>query len=173
MAYTLYDATITQAKGALTSLQNILREGETHADAATFPQARLIDDMQPLTFQVFEVTLHAQLMASRFMPEKQKDFIEPKDDLDSYESMHLRIQLTLDMLHATDKQKVNELGDTIVPYTIRTEVKQVPIKALAGQLHMPSVYFHMSMVYAILRKQGVPLGKRYYMRGFIGEYVAA
>jgi hypothetical protein len=37
MSYTLYDATILHTKNALSSLSNILKEAESHANASSFP----------------------------------------------------------------------------------------------------------------------------------------
>lgn len=52
MTYSLYDATVVMAKGALTSLKRILTEAEKHPNSDTFFTARLVDVMKPLTFQV-------------------------------------------------------------------------------------------------------------------------
>lgn len=52
MAYSLYDATVIMAIGALKSLKRILIEAEKHPNSASFFTARLAEDMKPLTFQV-------------------------------------------------------------------------------------------------------------------------
>jgi hypothetical protein len=36
---------------------------------------------------------------------------------------------------------------------------------------MPNIYFHVSMAYAIIRKAGVPLGKRDWSRAFVSDYI--
>jgi hypothetical protein len=45
------------------------------------------------------------------------------------------------------------------------------LEGVVGLVNMPNIYFHVSMAYAILRKESVPLGKRGWSRGFVSEYV--
>jgi hypothetical protein len=168
MAYSLYDATVKMAQGALSSLNNILLEAETHPNSATFMDARLAEDMRPLTFQVYFATFQALALAAKL---SGHEYTEPADDLDSYEKMHARVQQALDALEATDKDIVNSLGETMTSFTLRDQAIEVPIKAITGQLNMPNIYFHVAMAYAILRKEGVQLGKRNWSRGFVKEYV--
>lgn len=85
--------------------------------------------------------------------------------------MHARIDKTLKVLEETDKETVNRLGETSTSFMRRNEAIEVPVKAIAGLLNMPNIYFHVSMAYAILRKEGVPLGKRDWSRGFVGDYI--
>jgi hypothetical protein len=37
---------------------------------------------------------------------------------------------------------------------------------------MPNLFFHMTTVYNILRKEGVELGKMDYLNSYIGQYVS-
>lgn len=169
MVYTLYDASISMAVAALTSLIQILRHAEDHPNSDKLLTARLMDDMAPLHFQVHYATCQAQLMAARFSG--QEEYKEPEDDLDSYAKMHARIQQTIHALRATDRDTVNSRGETTTRITRRGELIEVPVKAVTGLVNMPNIYFHVSMAYAIMRKEGVPLGKRDWNRGFVGDYV--
>lgn len=168
MSYSLYDATVVMAKGALKSLDRMLSEAEKHPNSATFLTARLIEDMNPLTFQVHYATFQAEAMAAKL---SGQEYTEPEENLDSYEKMHARIQQAMNALNTTDKDTVNRLGETTTSFVRREEPIEVPIKALVGLLNMPNVYFHVSMAYAILRKEGVPLGKRDWSRGFVSDYI--
>lgn len=168
MAYTLYDATVKMAQGALASLDNILHEAEKHPNSDTFFNARLVEDMKPLTFQVHYATVEAQVIAARFSGEECN---EPTDDLESYEKMYARIKEALNALQATDKDTVNRLGEVMTSVPRRDQTIEVPIKAATGQLNMSNIYFHVAMAYAILRKEGVELGKGNWTRGFVSEYL--
>lgn len=168
MAYSLYDATVVMAKGALISLNRMLTEAEKHPNSATFFTARLIDDMKPLTFQVHYAAFQSEALAAKL---SAQEYTEPEEDLDTYEKMRARIQQALDALDGTDKETVNKLGETTTSFTRREEAMEVPVKALVGLLNMPNIYFHVSMAYAILRKEGVPVGKRDWSRGFVRDYV--
>lgn len=171
MAYSLYDATIIMAKGALTSLNRILVEAEKHPNSSTFFTARLIEDMKPLTFQVHYSAFSAQSVVARL---SGREYTEPaEEDLDTYEKMHERIDEALHALDQVDKDMVNRLGETTTSYVRREGVDpiEVPVKAVVGLLNMPNVYFHVSMAYAILRKEGVQIGKRDWTRPFVSDYV--
>jgi hypothetical protein len=169
MAYSLYDATIVMAQGALTSLDRMLAEAEKHPNSASFFNARLIEDMEPLTFQVHYAAFQGQSLAAVL---SGQDCAEPNRDLDSWEKMHVLIDQTLQMLVKLDKDEINRRGETKTSYTVGSNgPSNVPVKALAGQLHMPNIYFHVSMAYAILRMEGVPLKKRDWSRAFVSEYV--
>ena len=168
MAFSLYDATVVMAKGALTSLDKIISQAEQHPNAATFFTSRLTEDMKPLTFQVHYAAFEAESVAAELSGRKHS---EPEEDLDSYEKMHARIGQALKALDKTDKDTANSMGESTT-YTMRRDERvEVPIKALVCQKSMPNVYFHVAMAYAILRMEGVPLGKRDWSRAFVSEYV--
>lgn len=168
MAYTLYDATVSMAIGAMKSLSQILTRAEEHPDSTKFLDARLADDMKPLHWQVHYATFQAQYVAAKV---SGREYAEPKDDLDSYEKMHARIQQALRVLEETDKDTVNNRGEATTQFARREEMMEVPVKAVVGLWSMPNIYFHVSMTYAILRKEGVPLGKRDWSRGFVSDYI--
>lgn len=165
MTYSLYDATVVMAKGALTSLKRILAEAEKHPNSDTFFTARLVENMKPLTFQVHYAAFLGESLAAKL---SGGEYAEPEEDLDTYDA---RIDLALKHLDETDKDTVNRLGETSTSFTVRDKAIEVPVNAVVGSWNMPNVYFHVSMAYAILRKEGVPLGKRDWSRAFVSDYV--
>jgi hypothetical protein len=169
MAFTLYDATIVEAKLALATLDHILTEAEKHPNSASFPQARLYEDMNPLTFQVYAATRFSKKVLARLSGEGP---IESDNDLVSFEDMHARIAEILELLGQADKDTVNRHGEEVAT----TELPSVgPMditgKAFAMGAAIPNINFHVSMAYAILRKEGVPLGKRDYMMTYATEHI--
>lgn len=173
--YSLYDATIIPAKAALTSLRRILSAGEQHRVAEParllLLSARLHDDMRPLTFQVHYATAQADKMVAKLSGREPSAALGEERDLASFADMYARIDQVLAALAHADKDTVNRIGETLTAAPIGHEVKDVPVKALATAAIMPNVYFHVSMAYAILRKEGVPVGKRDYLRSFVSDYV--
>lgn len=168
MSYTFYDATILMAKGALLSLSKILAKAEAETDSAALLHARLVEDMKPLTFQVHYATFQAESLAAKV---SGRDYTEPEEDLDSYAKIHARIRQALDSLDQTDKDMVNRLGEEMTIYNRGAEPIEAPIKAVTGLVNMPNIYFHVSMAYAILKKEGVSLEKRDWSRGFVRDYI--
>lgn len=168
MAYSLYDATISMAISALKSLSQILICAEEHLDPSSLLTARLIDDMKPLSFQVHYATFQAQYLAAKL---SGREFTEPDDDLDTYEKMQTRIHQALEALKETDRDTANGRADMTTQFARSDRVMEVPVKGVVSLVNMPNIYFHVSMAYAILRKEGVPLGKRHWSRGFVGDYI--
>jgi hypothetical protein len=168
MAYSLYDATISMAIGALKSLSQILSRAEDHPDSSSLLTARLIDDMKPLSFQVHYATFQAQSLAAKL---SGREYTKPEDDLDTYEKMQARIQQALEALKETDRETVDGRAEMITQVARSDHVMEVPVKSVATLVNMPNIYFHVSMAYAILRKEGVPLGKRDWSRGFVSDYI--
>jgi len=168
MAYSLYDATVSMAIGALKSLSQILTRAEEHPGSADLLKARLIDDMKPLSWQVHYATFQAQYLAAKL---SGREYAEPNDDLDTYEKMHARIRESLEALKEIDRETVSSRGEMTTQFARREQIMEVPVKGVVGLVNMPNIYFHVSMTYAILRKEGVPLGKRDWSRGFVSDYI--
>jgi uncharacterized protein len=170
MAYSLYDATVVMAKGALASLQSIIKEAQKQPNSSNLLGARLTDDMKPLTFQVHMATHQALFMAAKLSG--QDDFAgPPESDIDSYEAIFARIDKTLQILNGVDKDTANGIGETTTTVNRHGGDIDVPVKVLVGSPFMTNVYFHISMAYAILRKEGVPLEKKFWTRGFVADYL--
>lgn len=121
-----------------------------------------------MVYQAHYAAFQARALAENL---SRRDYVEPEEDLGTYEKMHARIDQALLKLDKTDKTTVNSLGETITQYNRRDEAIEIPIKALGGLLNMPNIYFHVSMAYAILRKEGVPLEKRDWSRGILSDYI--
>ena len=168
MAYSLYDATVSMAIGALKSLSQIVSRAEEHPDSFKLLTARLTDDMKPLSFQVHYATFQAQYLAAKL---SGREYTEPEDDLDTYEKMQTRIQQALEVLKEVERETANNSAETITQFPRTGYVMEVPVKGIVTLVNMPNIYFHVSMAYAILRKEGVPLGKRDWSRGFISDYI--
>lgn len=169
MAYSLYDATVSMAIGALKSLSHILTRAQEHPNSTSLLIARLTDDMKSLSFQVHYATFQGQYVAAKL---SGRDYTEPEEDLDTYEKMQARIQQALEVLKEVDRETTDSHGEKITQLARSTHVvMEVPVKSVVALVNMSNIYFHVSMAYAILRKEGVPLGKRDWSRGFISDYI--
>lgn len=169
MAFTLYDATIVEAKLVLATLEHLLDEAEKQPNSNTFLQARLYDDMKPFTFQIHAATRFSEKLVARLSGRESEEF---EDDLTSYSDMRARIAKVLQSLEQTDKDVVNRQGEEVAP----TDLPSVGIVDMAGKAFamgavMPNINFHLSMAYAILRKEGVPLQKKDYIMKFVNEHI--
>ncbi|KAF4978475.1 hypothetical protein FZEAL_5161 [Fusarium zealandicum] len=169
MAFTLYDATIVEAKVVLGVLDHLLNQAEKQPDSSRFPEARLHEDMNPLTFQVHAATRFSDLLLARLTGKTAGEY---QNDLVSFADMHARIFMVQEALDQADKDTVNRLGEEVAPTDLPSAGSMdITGKAFAMGAAMHNIYFHLSMTYAILRKEGVPLGKKDYAMGFATEHI--
>ncbi|KAK7432930.1 hypothetical protein QQZ08_000401 [Neonectria magnoliae] len=169
MAFTLYDATIIETKTTLITLDHILTQAEKLPNSENFLQARLYEDMKPLTFQVHAATRFSEKVLARL---SGRDAVEFQDNLTSFTDMHARIANALKALEQADKDTINRHGEQVGPTDLgAVGSMNITGKAFAMGAAIPNINFHVSMAYAILRKEGVPLGKKDYMMGCASEHI--
>ncbi|KAE8387415.1 hypothetical protein ETB97_003693 [Aspergillus alliaceus] len=170
MVYSLYDGTIVMAKSALTSLAHILHQAEQLPNATDLLTARLQDDMKPLTSQIHIATQVTEKMIARLTGREHVVFDE---NLKSFTDLHERLQNAITALNEADKDIVNRRGEEVEPTTLGPD-RVLPMSgaAFVNGTAIPNIFFHLTIAYAILRKEGVPLGKRDYIMSFVGPQLA-
>ena len=147
---------------SLGSLSAFLEKGQAHAAQRKFEPAvllasRLAPDMFPLTRQVQLACDLAKNSVARLAGQEPPRF---PDTEASFEELHARIARTLDYLNSVPAAELEgaETRDSKVP----TRDGTLEFKGLEFLQHwaIPNVFFHVTSAYAILRHNGVELGKR-------------
>lgn len=157
----LYDATIPAFIRSLENLSAILEKGRAFADEKGIDQAdllnaRLIDDMAPLTRQVQMATDTPKGVAVRV---GQAENVAWPDEEASFDQLQERIGKAVTFLKAVSP--VGFEGREGADVVLNTPSGDIPFKG-ATYVHgfaIPNFYFHVSMAYAILRSNGVQIGK--------------
>lgn len=170
MGQTHYDATIVVVQGILNTLSHILHKAEQRPDTSTLLEARLYEDMYPVTDQVRLVTQFSENVVARLTGREPVTFEgKPTTFAQCYE----RIETVLKRLKEADKVVVNQHGD-ILGATQMGPGKTVQMSGAAytHSIALPNIYFHLVTTYGILRKEGVPLGKMDYYMGFFPQHLA-
>ena len=169
MASLMYTNSVPVFKQLLTALKAILVEGHAHVVANSiepdaFLQARLYPNMFPLVKQVQIATDFARGISARLAgvavpiyEGKEKSFA----DLDGL------LAQTLGFLDSADPSKF--VGSETSEIVLRPGTAKE--KKLSGQTYLtnyglPQFLFHVTTAYAILRHNGLPIGKR----DFMGAY---
>jgi len=156
----MYFKVISQCIESLRNVELWLDKAEQYAAAKKFDvgvllTSRLAPDMQGLVYQVQSACDYVKAGAGWLSGEAP-----PKhaDNEQSLEELRSRIRKTLAFAGAvTEAQFVGASERKIgLPWA--------PGKALGGedyllQIILPNVYFHLGMIYAILRHNGVEIGK--------------
>jgi hypothetical protein len=146
----------------LGNLSSILEKGLAHAtqrkfDPAVLLAARLAPDMLPLTRQVQIACDIAKNSVARLAAQEPPRF---EDNETSFEQLRLRIARVIDYLKSVPAAALDgsEARDIRVP----TGQRAYEFKGLEflQRWAIPNVFFHVTTAYAILRHNGVEIGKR-------------
>lgn len=97
-----------------------------------------------------------------------------EQDLTTFDRFYERIETVLKVLKNADKDVINQHGDMIEVTTLGPGISvELSGATRANNTAIPNIYFHLTTAYGILRKEGVPLGKRDYYVGFFPQHLAA
>ncbi|MFL9841639.1 DUF1993 domain-containing protein [Sphingomonas sp. ST-64] len=159
--HNLYDVSIPPMIRALTSMKAFLEKGRAYAEAqgwdeAELTQARLADDMHPLTAQVQRASDSAKFLAVRV---GGVESVAMADEEASFADLAARIDRTIDFLKAAPRDGFDGKEETEV--VLKTPRGDVPFRGAdyVFNFALPNFYFHVTTAYAILRMKGVPVGK--------------
>lgn len=161
----MYQTVIPALQRSLTALARILQKAETHCtDHKIAPEvllgSRLFPDMLPLTRQVqltcdFATRLNARLAGTEVPshPDTETTFAALRGRIAAVQA---------ELANATPAQFEAAAGRQI---TFKAGPSEMTLSGQDYYAHyaLPQFHFHMSMTYAILRHNGVVLGKRDFM----------
>ncbi len=158
-AFPLFDASVPVFRRYLHQLQGLLHKGALHVPETGHPallQARLAPDMLPLAVQT-EVAVNFVFRACA--PLAGRPVPPHGEHRASFATLQARVAQGLTFLDtlapadfalAAQRQISDPAGQTTVTLDGATFLQQYAL---------PNFFFHVSMVYALLRQAGVPLGK--------------
>lgn len=168
--FTFYEASILPSKHVLADLTHLIDLASAHPKASTLPSARLAEDMRPFSSQIH---LAAQAIERLLCRLTLREHVPVEDTIATYDDMRARIASANAELDALDKEAVNRAGDESAPTFLAPQMTvDMPGAAFAMGASMPNIFFHLSIAYAILRKEGVPLGKWDYIQPFMQYQLA-
>jgi len=162
MKISMYSMSVEAFLPMLATLLTLLEKGLKHATEKKFdPQvlvnARLAPDMLPLSRQIQIACDMAKNGSSRLAGQEAPRF---EDNESTIEELRARVARTIDHLKGIPSSAIDgsEDRDIKVPLRDRTlEMKGLPF---LRTWMLPNFYFHVVATYAILRHNGVELGKR-------------
>lgn len=167
MSVSLYDISIPTYRRGLQNLASFLDKAEAHAgasgvDLGTYTAARLAPDMHPFTRQVQMASDAAKGGAARLAGVEAPKM---EDVETTFPELHARIAKTIAFLDTISKADVDARhGATIdLPLPGRTLTFTAPDFLM--QFSLANFLFHVTTAYALLRAQGVPLGKMDFLAG--------
>jgi hypothetical protein len=167
MTISLYDITVGQFLQTVDAAAGFLDRGLKHCtDEGANPDdlvgKRLTGDMLPLAFQITSIAHHSigaieavkvglfKAVGGPAMPE-------------TYEGLIKIIADTQTALRALTPDEVNALAGKDVTFEFGPTKMPFTAEGFLLSFSLPNFYFHASTAYDVLRANGVPLGKRYFL----------
>lgn len=162
----LYDLTVTQFCKMLNNLNTVLEKGAQFADTKKIDvdvllNSRLAPDQFPLVRQVQIACDTAKLGVARLVG-KVDSAPKHADTETTLAELQARIQSVLEYLNQFKREDFAN-AETIHVSQARWEGKYLSGMEFAIQHAIPNLYFHITTTYAILRHNGVELGKKDYL----------
>lgn len=168
MSVSMHAISIPVFQHMLANLSHILEKGEAHAqarsiDPAVLLQDRLAPDMLPLVRQVLIACDAAKNGVARISGVQAPKF---DDTEQTFAELRERIQKTLDYLATVPASAMDGTEEREITFPVGRDASRT-MKAQAYLLTwvLPNFFFHVTTTYAILRHDGVQLGKADYLVG--------
>jgi hypothetical protein len=167
---TFHRLTIAAMIGSLENLDRILVTAAAHArenkiEPHALLAARLYPDMFSL-IQQLQYALYLPMDFARHFTDEPAPHVGYEEA--SFEDVHASIKIAIAYLKAIPAARLAERARRVVPIFF-DGTKGMPADDYAAIVEMPDFYFHLTIAYAILRHNGVPLSKD----DFIGPYKSA
>jgi uncharacterized protein len=162
MKISMHAMSVEVFANALGNLSALLEKGLNHARQRKFEpgvllNARLAPDMFPLTRQVQIACDIAKNSVARLAAQEPPRFA---DNESSFEELRARIARTIDYLRSVPAAALADTETRDIRF--KAGERTLEFKGLEFLQHwaIPNVFFHATTAYAILRHNGVELGKR-------------
>jgi uncharacterized protein len=170
MKVSIHTLAVEQVTHTLKQLLGLLDKGVAYAeqkkfDASVLVNARLAPDMHPLSKQIQIISDTAKFGVARLSGIDAPKF---EDNEKTIDELKARIRKTLDFVQSASASAFEGGEDRDVKIALPNRTLEMNgLTYLRGWL-LPNFFFHVSMVYAILRHNGVDVGKR----DFLGDLTA-
>lgn len=162
MTISMYQTLIPTSIHALENLSHLLRKASSHLEAkkideSVFLSSRLFPDMLPFSRQVQIACDTAKAGAARLSeieipshPDVEKTFAELQE----------RISKTITFLQSIKPQQIDGKEELKISYHQHGRDRNyVGLPYLLNYI-LPNIFFHITTAYAILRHNGIEIGKK-------------
>ncbi|MDE2095138.1 MAG: DUF1993 domain-containing protein [Burkholderiales bacterium] len=165
MSITMHSASVPVFVRMLGNLGTWLDKAEAHAqakkfDPAVYLGARLAPDMLPFTKQIQIACDGAKFGVSRLAGVEAPKF---DDNEANIAELRERVRATVAFIQSVPASKIDGTEDKDVTIPRRDGPMTLKGEFYLKHYVMPNFYFHLTTAYALLRHNGVDLGKADYL----------
>ncbi len=168
MTISMSSASLPIYTSMLSNLSHLLDKAQAHADAKKFDalaltQFRMAPDMLPFTRQVLIACDAAKNGVARMSGLEAPKF---EDNETTLVELKARIDKTLAWLATVPADKLDGTEDKDITFPVGPDAtRTMKGEAFLKHWSLPNFFFHITMAYAMLRHNGVEIGKRDYLLG--------
>lgn len=165
MGISIYDLAIAPLSRTLQNLDHIVGRAEEYAaqrsiEPAALIQARLYPDMLPFVSQVRIATDTAKGAAARLSGTELPRW---EDNEETFEEIHGRIRKAVDFLATFRPEQFEGAEHKAIEMNLPKRTVHFSGRDYILNFVLPNFYFHATTAYAILRHNGVAIGKQDYL----------
>jgi uncharacterized protein len=162
MTISMYQASVPPFTRSLQTLAAILEKAASHAQARKIDEAvllnsRLFPDMFPLTRQVQIACDTAKSGAGRLAGAEFPAF---EDKEATFAELQQRIRNTVAYLKTLTAAQIDGSEDKTISWQTRSSTRTMQGLPYLFEHLLPNLHFHVTTTYAILRHNGVEIGKK-------------
>ena len=162
MSFDIYQASVPVFTRFLTNLSAILAKAEVALPSLDMNDARLAPDMLPLPRQIQIASDAAKGAGARLAQVEIPAF---EDTETTYAELQERIRKTIAFLDGLDPAAFEGAEGRDVTVKMRTGELNFRGDAYLTGFALPNFFFHVTTAYAILRHNGLEIGKKDYLGG--------
>jgi uncharacterized protein len=161
MSITMHSASVPVFVRMFTNLCQWLDKAEAHAaakkfDTSVYLSARLAPDMLPFTRQIQIACDGAKFAVARLAGVESPKF---EDNETSIAELRGRVAKVIDYLQSVPAAQIDGSEDKDIVIPRRDGSMTMKGEAYLKHFALPNFYFHLTTAYALLRHNGVELGK--------------
>jgi len=167
MSISMYRASVPVFMQMLPALSGVLDKAAAFAsakkiDPSVLINARLAPDMFPLSRQVQIATDFAKGTAARLAGQEPPKYADTETTV---EELKARIAKTVAYIKEFKPAQIDGSEERDISITLGGQPRSFKGENYLVGFALPNFYFHVTSAYAILRHNGVEIGKGDYMRG--------
>jgi uncharacterized protein len=161
----MYQSSVPVFIHKLGNLSNILTKAADHCEAkkidpSVLVNARLFPDMFPLSRQV-QIACDTVKTGTARIAEVE---IPSHEDVEvTFADLQERIAKTISFLQSVKSEQIDGKEDFKISYIQRNKERNFIGQPYLLDYILPNLYFHITTAYAILRTNGVEIGKKDYL----------